>query len=782
MAHTTPCVRDTALLYQDRGQTHGLLVESPEWYHWLETASTFTFESSHGSFTARKERSGNQRGGWYWKAYRRRGGKLYRAYLGQSAALTLSHLHAIAAQLTAQEEASPAKSVPALENEARSSHAEVPGEPGSGRLHLLPVQLTSFVGREQEIAIASQLLLRDDVRLLTLTGPGGVGKTRLALEVAAQVQEQFRTGICFVSLASISEADLVVATIAQTLGVKATRTQSQEERLLNYLRDRQLLLLLDNFEQVISAASHLSALLLACPSLKLFVTSRAVLHLRGEHTFPVSPLALPDLQQLSVDTMLARSSAVTLFCQRAQATNPAFQLTPENAPTIAEICMRLDGLPLALELAAARSRLFPPQALLTRLQQGHHLLASPTRDVPTRQQTLQQTMLWSYDLLDDQEQAFFRHLSIFVGGCSLEAAEAVCQALGDTEIDILAGISSLLDKSLLRQGAQEQDAPRLQLLETIRLFGLERLVEAGEAPAAQQAHARYFLRLAESAEPQLYGAAQVSQLDTLECEHDNLRAALRWLLESRASEQVLRLSVALARFWTIRGYIAEGRAWLQRALELVEQDPCAPPVRAQALSWAGWLAELQGETATAAALTQESLDLARHLSDRHTMALTLNRLGIIKASQGDGATACSLLEESVRHYQALSDTSGLAYSLMVLGGLAVGHREPGEVRAWLEESLSLFQALNNQEGIAWSLFGLARLSVLLADWEGASTFSQDALPLFRRLGLDEGVGQTLLLLGQVHLHQGEAARAHALFLESLHLFQAGGLDPGKWRR
>jgi hypothetical protein len=252
MAYTTPRVRDTLLLYQDRGQTHALPVESPEWYDWLEKASIFAFESKQGSFTAHKERSGNKRGGWYWKAYLRRGGKLYRAYLGQSAALTLSHLHAIAAQLTAQEEESPAKSLPDLHDEV-----QVPDEPGSGRLHLLPVQLTSFVGREQEMATASHLLLREDVRLLTLTGPGGVGKTRLALEVAVQVQEQFRAGVCFVSLGSISEADLVVPTIAQTLGVKALRTESQEERLLNYLRNRQFLLLLDNFEQVISAASHL---------------------------------------------------------------------------------------------------------------------------------------------------------------------------------------------------------------------------------------------------------------------------------------------------------------------------------------------------------------------------------------------------------------------------------------------------------------------------------------------------------------------------------------------
>ena len=361
-----------------------------------------------------------------------------------------------------------------------------------------------------------------------------------------------------------------------------------------------------------------------------------------------------------------------------------------------------------------------------------------------------------------------------MGGCTLEAAEAVCQALGETGRDLLEGISSLLDKSLLRQVAQEQDPPRLQFLETIRAFGLERLVEAGESRAAQETHARYFLLFAETAEPELYGAAQVAWFDTLEREHDNFRAALRWLIESRKIEQALCLSVALARFWAIRGYVAEGRQWLHGALEAASQESRATTVRAVALSWAGWLALLQGELATAAALCQESLELSQHMSDQRGMALALHRLGLVTSSQGDDAAACSLLEESVRHYQALADTRGLAYSLMVLGGLALGHREPGEVRAWLEEGLSLFRSLNNQEGVAWSLHGLGRLSVLLADFERASTLNREALTLFRVLGLDEGVGQTLLLLGQIDLRQGEAVRAHALFQESLQLFQEVG--------
>jgi len=655
-----PVVQGETLLYLSNGQHDRVQVGTPAWYAWLESATRFAFRSPFGTFTARKERAGHQRGEWYWRAYRKRGGKLYRAYLGHSAALTGAHLHAVAAKLSAQQEAARGEPAPGPDEASPLPHALPVGTTVPQRFLLLPVQLTSFVGREQEIARVSSLFLREEVRLLTLTGPGGVGKTRLALAVAEGVQEHFRAGVCFVSLAPISEAELVLPTIAGALGVKATQTRSQEERLLSFLRDRQLLLLLDNFEQVISAASHLSALLLACPSLKLLVTSRAVLHLRGEHVFPVPPLALPDPTPPSERALLPSASAVTLFCQRAQEASPDFELTPENALAVAEVCRRLDGLPLALELAAARIRLFPPHALLMRLQQGQHLLTSSIRDVPARQQTLQQTIRWSYDLLDDQEQAVFRHLSIFVGGCTLEAATAVCLALGETERDILDQVSELVDKSLLRQVAGGQDAPRLQFLETIRAFGLERLVEAGESRAAGQAHARYFLRVAEAAEPELYGASQVARFDTLEREHDNFRAALRWLLETRASEQALRLCVALARFWTIRGYVAEGRAWLHGALELAQQDSQATTARAKALCWAGWLALLQGEVATAAALCQESLDLSRQMSDQPGMALALHRLGIITSFQGDHAMAWSMLAESIRHYQALDDRSGLA--------------------------------------------------------------------------------------------------------------------------
>ena len=345
----------------------------------------------------------------------------------------------------------------------------------------LPVQLTSLIGREQEIATVQRLLSREDVRLLTLTGPGGTGKTRLGLQVAAELSDRLADGVFFVNLAPISDPALVVPTIAQTLEVKETGNQSLLDLLKVSLRDKHLLLLLDNFEQVISAASQVTNLLAACPKLKIVVTSRAVLHVRGEQEYAVPPLALPDPKRLPDLVALAQYEAVALFIQRAQAVKPEFQVTNANAPAVAEICTRLDGLPLAIELAAARSKVLPPQALLARLRQRLAVLTSEARDVPARQQTLRSTIEWSYQLLDAEEQRLFRQLCIFVGGCTLQAAEAVCVTPGDgdTTRSVLDGVSSLIDKSLLRQSEQEGEEPRLVMLETIREYGLGFWLQAG---------------------------------------------------------------------------------------------------------------------------------------------------------------------------------------------------------------------------------------------------------------------------------------------------------------
>src|SRR5947207_2111501 len=387
--------------------------------------------------------------------------------------------------------------------------------------HNLPVQPTPLIGRQREVAAVQQLLLREDVRLLTLTGPGGSGKTRLGLHVAAELSDHFTDGIYFVNLAPISDAELVVPTIAQTLGMKESPTRSMVEQLQIFLQEKQLLLVLDNFEQVVSAAPRLSDLLARCSHLKLLVTSRAGLHLLAEHEFAVPPLSLPDLKHLPTLVRLSQYESVALFIARAQALQPDFQVSNATAPAVAEICARLDGLPLAIELAAARIKLLPPPALLARLGQRLAVLTSGGRDAPARQQTLRKTIEWSYQLLDAEEQRLFRRLSVFVGGCTLEAIEAVCGTL-DKSIGVervLDGVGSLIDKSLLQQTEQEGEEPRLLMLETIWEYALEALSATGELETAQQAHAAYYLALAEQAEPELEGPRQARWFERLEREH-----------------------------------------------------------------------------------------------------------------------------------------------------------------------------------------------------------------------------------------------------------------------
>ena len=503
----------------------------------------------------------------------------------------------------------------------------------------LPIQPTPFIGREKEVDAVHHLFLREDVRLVTLTGPGGVGKTRMALHVAEQLRAHFADGVWFVSLAPISDPDLVIPTIAQTLGLWEAGERSLLEQLQVFLRERQVLLLLDNFEQVVRAAMHVANLLTICSHLKVLVTSREVLHVRAEREFPVPTLSLPDPKRLPDLVALSQYEAVALFIQRAQAARPEFQVTNANAPVVAEICVRLDGLPLAIELAATRIKLLPLQALLTRLGQRLQLLTSSARDVPAHQQTLRNTIQWSYDLLDAQEQQLFCRLSVFVSGCTLEAVEAISAAPGNVTLPVLDGVVSLIDKNLLQQTAQEGEEIRLLMLETIREYGWEALAERQEREAIQAAHAAYYLALAEEAERALGGPQHLLWLDRLGREYDNLRAALHWLRlqgsrvegGGEAAEQALRLETALSWFWIMRGYQNDGRRRprplfldLEEALSAQEAVPMSPSTEA----WQPPAPPARGTPPAPAGLTGREVEVLRLIAQGWTDAQIAEHLVI----------------------------------------------------------------------------------------------------------------------------------------------------------
>jgi len=643
----------------------------------------------------------------------------------------------------------------------------------------LPVQPTPFLGREHEVTALRDLLSRSDVQLVTLTGPGGTGKTRLALQVAADMSDRFKNGVFFVNLAPISDPALVVPTIAETLAIREGSRQALLGRLMEELRQRQILLLLDNFEQVVSAAEQVATLLTGCHQLKALVTSREVLHVRAEHEFPVPPLAVPDPDHLPDLATLSHQAAVALFLQQAQAVKPHFQLTDANARAIAELCARLDGLPLAIELAAARMKLFSPQALLARLGQRLSVLTSALRDVPARQQTLRNTIAWSYNLLDTREQRLFRRLSVYAGGCTLEAIEAVSGALGDEAGSVLEGVASLLDKSLLHQREMGLSEPRVEMLETLRAYGLESLEAVGEMEATRKAHTEYFLRLAEEAELELAGHAQEFWCERLEQELDNLRAALVWCLErgeaGQSMETALRLSGALGRFWDTRGHVSEGRAFLERALG-GSKDGIAP-MHVKALTAAAYLAYIQGDDHRAEELSEESLTRCRELGDTASAARFLLLLGMIAWRRYHFARAISLTEESLALFREVGDRGGSAWSLNNLAGLVSYRGEFARAISLTEESLALFREVGDNEGRAWSL---GRLAVLLMigknDQATGCTLLEESLALSREGKNKEGMIRTLGLLGQVALLQGDAVKARSLLEESLMLAREIGYE------
>jgi predicted ATPase/class 3 adenylate cyclase len=641
-------------------------------------------------------------------------------------------------------------------------------------LNNLPVQPTPLIGRRREVIAGRSLLQHPEARLVTLTGPGGVGKSRLGLQIAADVLRAFPDGTFFVDLAPVISADLVIPSIAKTLSVQEAANRPILDSLKEYLRDRQLLLVLDNFEHVLASAAQVADLLSTCPRLKALVTSREALHLRGERQFPVPPLALPDRSRGESIDQLTRYEAIRLFIERAQEAKLDFVISDRNASAIAEICRRLDGLPLGIELAAARVNVFSPQALLARLEHPLAVLTSGARDLPVRQQTLRQAIGWSYDLLTSGEQMLYRRLAVFVGGCTLAAAEAVAGGgRPDAGLDVINGMASLVDKSLLRQEGENGEL-RFKMLETLREYARECLIAAGEADRFERSHADYYLEFAEQAEPGLHeGWRQAEWLERLTEDHDNLRAALSWFVRHGPTDHGLRLAGALRRFWRSRGYFAEGREWTSSLLAL----PGArgrTAARARALYAAGGFANQQGDYVEARALFQESLDIYRELGDIHGIGWGLVYLGILSRYEGNHAAARSLLEESLGLVKKAGDTEAMAAALGNLGMIARDEGAADVAETHLGESLGLWRKLGDRVGIGWALTGLAMVARAQGKLEVAVARTEESLALWRELGDRQNTANVLSTAARLARDQGEHAVARARLTESLGIFKDVG--------
>ena len=640
----------------------------------------------------------------------------------------------------------------------------------------LPLQPTPLIGREKEVAQVCDLLHSDETRLLTLTGPGGTGKTRLALQATADLLDDFPDGTFFAQLATLTESEMFFSAVAETLGVREVGEQPLGESLKDYLCERRMLLLLDNFEQVLEAAPAVTEMLAVAPDLKVLATSRAPLGLYGEHEFPVPPLSMPDLKSPPPLERLTQYEAVGLFVERARAVKPDFKVTNDSAPAVAEICVRLDGLPLAIELAAARIKMLPPKAMLQRLGSRLKLLTGGARDLPERQRTLRATIEWSFALLDEGEQLLFARLAVFSGGRTLEAIEVICDAEGDLPVETFEGVSSLLDKSLLRQEEGSSGEPRFVMLETVHEFAREKLEESREAEEIKRVHAQYFLTLAEEAYPELKGANQLEWLDRLEAEHDNMRAALTLALERKEAEVAISLGGALWLFWFVRGYHSEGRRWLQEALAIDERG--SPDSRAMALAGVGWLAVQQGDLDRAQEVCEEGLEVLEHegREARDAKLGLLVCLGWVALDRDDYERATQLFEESLALSQQTRDTYWHATSLSNLALVSHYRRDSERATELYEESMDLFREQGDKQSLAYCLNNMAMVVYSQGDLGRAAQLTEESVALLRELGARGGVALGLCNLGWMALLQDDLGRAADIFRESLSLSWDAGLN------
>jgi predicted ATPase/class 3 adenylate cyclase len=672
----------------------------------------------------------------------------------------------------------------------------------------LPVQPTPLIGRESELAALREMIAVPGVRLITLTGPGGTGKTRLALQVAAESLDTFPDGVWWVPLATVSDPALVLEAIAAALDVRDVPGEPLITILAAYLRTRRTLLILDNLEQIVDAAPLIGQLIDAAPGLMILGTSREPLRLRAEREFPVAPLSVPrEVPKVSLDDALA-SPAVQLFIQRAQAVKPGFTLDQSNAGDVVAIVRRLDGLPLAIELAAARVRILTPPALLARLDQRLALLTGGARDLPARQQTLRAAIAWSHDLLPRSDQALFARLSVFAGGCGFEAADAICEAAGGLEIDLLDGIESLVQKSLLRQEEAPGGEPRFTMLQTIHEFAAERLAEQPEADDVYRAHAEFFFTLATNADWEDL-SRQGELLDRLEADHANLRRAIAFYEAQGPSSlgKRVRLSAELAYFWWIRGHLTEGRQILERALSA--PGPVDPGERAAALSGAALLAEAQwdlararrlheealalhqttgdtkgiaesltglgniarqeGDLTSARALHKKALDARRTIGDEPGTAGALLDLGVIRLLEGDYTGAEPVLRESLELFQRSEDVAGEASVLQSLGFLSMSTGQLPEAQEQFRESLRRWRVLGNQQMTAIDLGNLAESLHLSGATDEAEPLYHEALTMFEVLGDPSGRGSALSQLGLLAVDDENPEEAQRLLIESLRL-------------